>query len=409
MNDNNKKLVRETRQNYIFTGGSRIPRTPTNTELNNTLENRDNHSNTLHRVLDKFLEVEGNRNLEIGNEEDIQETVDKNLTGVELIEDLNSSVSGNSEEDFFEEAKLELDNLNMAQFDYADFNKRIPEFSGEKGLGQVFAKRCEIYHDSLDIAGKALFFQNLVFKLQGEPFSLYNRSANWNEFKKALITESRNITSYQSLSEKMRHLKQGGGTVRDFANSIYHILEDLDYVISLTHDSEEVREGFRIECRSTAMRTFKEGLKEPLKGRVVSNGSKNTLDEIVRFALEEEPFTKTVKFNMESNLNFNKNGNDFSYDKELRNIKEVRCFHCGRLGHTTKRCYVNRSNIQNYQDQSDLKCYRCEKIGHLAKNCYARLTIQKDLPKREMNIFQIKDRRNIDVHELRKETNRQPN
>lgn len=73
-------------------------------------------------------------------------------------------------------------------------------------------------------------------------------------------------------------------------------------IIETLYDNAEVVKSFQIEHEKMAMRTFKEGLRPPLKHRMVYFDLKS-LDELIKKAVEEEPYVTVLKSSLNSDNN----------------------------------------------------------------------------------------------------------
>lgn len=100
-------------------------------------------------------------------------------------------------------------------------------------------------------------------------------------------------------------------SAKEFADIIKKKLKDLTDITRAQYDNVEVLKSFRIEHEKIASRTLKEGLRQPLKSRVVNTDSK-TFDDLIKRAVQEEPFVTMPKssLNSEQQDSFKPNRNE---------------------------------------------------------------------------------------------------
>lgn len=96
----------------------------------------------------------------------------------------------------------------MAKFLIADFNRVIPEFKGDSTNLSVFIKRCDTFNNSLDPEGKTLFLSNLIYKLGGKAFLIYESKphADWAALKADLIERLKVTRSASALQRELGNL-----------------------------------------------------------------------------------------------------------------------------------------------------------------------------------------------------------
>ncbi len=120
---------------------------------------------------------------------------------------------------------LDLENINlkelkMVEFEYAVFEKKIPEYSGDKKMLKGFVNRCDGYFNTLSENGKIEFFQELLYKLNGDISETYKKSNDWTHFRTEIMRTSQPTESVQVLLARMKNLRQVNRSVKDFAESI---------------------------------------------------------------------------------------------------------------------------------------------------------------------------------------------
>lgn len=185
------------------------------------------------------------------------------------------------------------DQIVGAIFSLADFNRTIPEYKGEVVTLRVFIKRCDVFHEMLNDDGKDSFVSALIFKLGGKAFSIYENKAyeEWSALRKDLIDGIQTNKSPPALQNELMQMRQGfGKTVTQFVDALREKLRELDERLMTEYEHKEVRKSFKKEHEKIAIRALKEGLNQPLRDRIVAFES-DSLDAVVKKALEEEPFT----------------------------------------------------------------------------------------------------------------------
>ncbi|KAG4074170.1 hypothetical protein HA402_000614 [Bradysia odoriphaga] len=250
----------------------------------------------------------------------------------------------------------------------------IPEFKGDVQSLPVFLKRCETFNAILSEEGKKQFLAHLIFKLNGKAFSIFEskKFTDWNELKKALTIGIKVPKSTSALqNELMTMAQQENQSSKEFADEIKEKLRELSELLITQYDNDDVIASFKSEHEKIAVRTFKEGLRPPLKFRVMNFETKS-LDEMVKKAVEEEPFVKVLKTSFDSSSAMTGNSRElqngsggvmkkFQNDMRptiFRNRTNWRPRHnWNRRGHAIDTCYARLSEGEQQQlldDKHDL-------------------------------------------------------
>lgn len=203
-------------------------------------------------------------------------------------------------------------------------------------------------------------------------------------------------------------------SAKEFSDVIKDKLRELSEIIKTLYQNEEVIKSFRTEYDKIACRAFKEGLRPPLKHRIV-NFEPKTLDELIKKAVEEEPYVAVLKSSIEgehSNSqrinsndtatenkgNDNRNINQDTFQRpfdERRNYQRGRNFRGSYRPSTpfprrnrnsnfnrnydlnNNNSYYRTRNSENFFNQRDSVqgrfCVRCNRNGHTVDTCYVRL------------------------------------
>ncbi len=313
----------------------------------------------------------------------------------------------------------------MADFSIADFNRVIPEFKGETAQLHVFLKRCDTFHNTLTQDGKQAFLSHIIFKLAGKAFLIYESKQynDWPTLKADLLEGIRVSKSASAIQNELINLRQGPNhSAKEFADIIREKLKELSDIIGSLYQVPEVVKSFKVEHEKIAIRAFKEGLRTPLKHRIVNYDPKS-LDELVKKAVEEEPYVAVLRSSLEDNSprnndsgttvrttqtddgwsrvqNRNKNRYFKIYDQNIgmgnnRNWRQYREHNNENRPPTPFPRWENRSNNTNHNNSfangktqtnqnsnsfhngNDNRrqniCIRCNRRGHTSDQCYARL------------------------------------
>lgn len=328
-------------------------------------------------------------------------------------------------EDIAEEISIPRD-FTMAGFTIADFNRVIPEFKGDSSHLPVFLRRCDTFHDSLNDAGKASFLSHIIFKLSGKAFLIFEDKQynDWPTLKSDLLEGIKVSKSASAVQNELVNLsQQASQSAKEFSETIKEKLKELSDIIKSQYDNAEVIKSFRIEHEKIAIRAFKEGLRPPLKYRVV-NFEPKSLDEIVKKAVEEEPYVAVLKSSLDTketdkprpdnNLvdgNWREGRTQFQNSRQYQQHERFNNFNNNRRGWRPNRYsnarpatpfnnwresnnnYSNRRNDERFprrEEKQTRYCIRCHRNGHTSDTCYAKL--DQDNNKESPNVDNLSQR-----------------
>lgn len=173
-------------------------------------------------------------------------------------------------------------------------------------------------------------------------------------------------------------------------------MKDIHDIVVTLYDNAEVVRSFKIEHEKIAIRAFKEGLRPPLKHRIVNFEAKS-LDELTKKAVEEEPFI-TQSYSLESsqkdlygNLNRSQTFRNWNQPrKEDRFKRFTQNRQPWRNDRSENRFFdaynsrrPNRFEVRTPQHDFDKQiafkhCLRCNRNGHNSDTCYANLNKHND-------------------------------
>lgn len=279
-------------------------------------------------------------------------------------------------------SEIEENNQNsMADFVLADFNRLIPEFKGDTESLNVFIRRCDTFHNNLTEAGQEKFVSNLIFKLGGKAFLIYeSKTYNlWADLKADLLKGIKVSKSSSALQNELMNFRQPyDKSAKEFADSIKAKLKELSDVTKADYNVPEVLKSFQSEHEKIAIRTFREGLRSPLKERII-NFEASKLDDLVKKAMEEEPFVKVFKPSTETfesqrgQIQSFYSGNRQSRNNSPPPLRALNQWN--DQNHNFSR--DNRSQFPRQMKRNDgsqrtnnMVCSHCNKQGHLKENCF---------------------------------------
>lgn len=132
-------------------------------------------------------------------------------------------------EDLTEDLSVPKD-LKMAAFVLADFNRVIPEYKGDQQSLEIFIRRCDAFHSSLNDAGKTAFLNNIIYKLSGTAFLIFEKKAynDWATLKADIIdgiSVKRSASAIQNELVAMKQLYRE--SAKTFADRIREKLKEL--------------------------------------------------------------------------------------------------------------------------------------------------------------------------------------
>ncbi len=252
-------------------------------------------------------------------------------------------------------------------------------------------KRCDTFHDDLNDAGKQQFVSKLIYKLGGKAFIIYEskRYVDWVSLKKDLLEGIKVSKSLSALQNELMSMSQPfDKSAKEFADMIKEKLKELTDVTILQYDNTAVVTSFKDEHEKIAIRAFREGLRSPLKERVV-NYDAHTSDALIKKAIEEEPFVKVNKLSTDlyeglrirpyqNGENTYGNNRNMSPPAPYRNWNKGRQFHergpnMGRINRGNR--FDSGMGNGNFGggNFNVMICTRCNRKGHMKENCFARV------------------------------------
>lgn len=212
--------------------------------------------------------------------------------------------------------------------------KIVPEFSGESPRDlDRFISCCEIVVEPLDAPEKLKFIRLLNAKLTGKAHDVlqFNKFESFEELKQELISQFGESKSVESLTYELISVRQDNKEdVRSYANKIEKILSMLDSAC-IKREGTEAARAIRNLNASTALKSFEEGLREPIK-LVIKASRFKTLKEAINAAVEEEIVVAQRRNLTQSNPSSNQNS------------QASKCNICHKSGHLANNCFKRQSN-----------------------------------------------------------------
>lgn len=296
-----------------------------------------------------ILSVNTNSVDEISNSIDsVEEIKTENLNDSQISVDSSSDNS-------FHDPDISCLNNSITMADKLNISlalKIVPEFNGECSHElDRFLSCCEIVLDPLADAEKVKFIQLLHSKLTGKAHDvlIYNQYDNFNDLKAELISQFGETKSVESINFELISVKQNQSEdVRSYANKIEKLLSLLNSA-SIKREGIGSAQAIRNLNAGTALRSFEEGLREPI--RLVIKASRfKTLKEAINGALEEE-----IVVSQRRSLYPPSSGSNSATSNNSHS--QAKCKYCNKLGHTINACYKRQQNSQNNTSQSSNSNY----------------------------------------------------
>lgn len=298
-------------------------------------------------------------------------------------EQLNSSNPSNSSHQSFSNTSepnliqfavnMDILNVNLAL-------KIVPEFSGDSSCNlDRFLSCCKIVVEPLNNEEEIKFLRLLHAKLTGKAHEilLYNNFETFEDLKKELNSQFGQSKSVESLTFELVSIKQDRTEdIRSYANRVEKILSMLDSAC-IKREGNDSAKAIRNLNGGTALRSFEEGLREPIK-LIIKACRYKTLKEAISGALEEEIIAVQRRTISQPNLNSNF-------------VNPMKCNICHKTGHLANRCFKRQQNLQNQNqiqnsnfnfnsnsnrpsNSSQPKiCNYCKNTGHSINECKKRL------------------------------------
>lgn len=114
-------------------------------------------------------------------------------------------------------------NVDMSNFNLTTFHKIIPEYKGDTESLNIFLSRCDNYYRTLNLEGRQAFLANLIYKLSGRAFAIYqaNPIGDWRSLccnLSAGMADKKSIPTFQNTLLSLKQIPQQ--SVTDFAEQI---------------------------------------------------------------------------------------------------------------------------------------------------------------------------------------------
>lgn len=245
--------------------------------------------------------------------------------------------------------------------------KIIPDFDGNSTKLHKFIACCETVHNPLEKeSDKELFLSVLKAKLSGRAYDLvkFNDYTSWEELKKDINVNFSDTHSIEYLQvELVKAKQQRSESVRIFASRIEDILSKLNEVC-IAREGKEATKYIQHLNNTTALRSFQDGLNDPVK-LIVKACRFTTLKDAISKAIEEESSFQEKNSQHSNITQFNQNA--------------IKCQLCQKIGHTATNCFslsrkpanisFTPQNRQNAIRQINITCAFCKIPGHHIRNC----------------------------------------
>lgn len=237
-------------------------------------------------------------------------------------------------------------------FDVSTFYKSIPEFDGNVDNLNRFLACCDHFHSNLpSIEIKQTFLKSLVRKLVGRAFDFYNKKetwTSWDELKLALKSYFSPTQSFEGYQIELCKCKQDKFSVREFGEKIEKILVEINKISNrIEVEGSNGGKFFKIQNEKLAIKSFLNGLNEPLK-TILRSRKYDLIQDAIRDAIEIENEEILNRMQSVSIAEPNTPPKIELNQREVNNVgnklnsnKQIVCFKCNRVGHTFRNCYSN--------------------------------------------------------------------
>lgn len=242
--------------------------------------------------------------------------------------------------------------------------KLVPYFKGNKQEVLAFIGNVDTAFAVINPAQEDVLYKFVLTRISGEPRTAigHRNLDNWGELKEFLrnsYIEKRTLDYHASQLFAARQKKEE--RIADWIQRIQSLGSQFREA-ALLNCNEGAREGILDLSDRLRNICFVQGLASDRIQMIVRSRNYCDFDEIAETALVEESAIASRQDR---------------YRTEGNTEGKLKCGNCGKLGHTSGRCYgkerkeprVNPVVVSPVGGTSHITCFRCGDKGHIARHC----------------------------------------
>lgn len=270
---------------------------------------------------------------------------------------------------------------NMEDFNLQTFMIMIPEFDGDVKKLNTFILMCDAYYERLSYRGQQQFHNHIMIRLRERALDVFAQGEfeDWYELRASLTENLGSNRTVEDLQKELRTIAQNKNEkVRDYANRTRELLRELDEILARTYQARDVQIALREQNEIITARSFKNGLLQPLRDRMLSATIGRNLLDTINMSIAEEPHIVIDQGGSSGNFNRNRNTNNAGYnnkDNNRTNLNQGREQMPNINNNNTRRDLNTTGNNKQVVsfNRGNISCERCGRLGHRREQCYARL------------------------------------